>query len=121
MTGYIEDIGSYFLMLKRTFGSFTKRSVLKELILKEIDDLIIGSLGIVVFISFFVGGGNLNTNRPERKQSHYPKIVDRFCHKAIHHPGICANVHVYYHGGKSWVFYHLQHRLHARHRTDRRT
>ena len=43
-------------MLKRTFGSFTKRSVLKELILKEIDDLIIGSLGIVAFISFFVGG-----------------------------------------------------------------
>ncbi|HBR55056.1 MAG TPA: ABC transporter permease, partial [Flavobacteriaceae bacterium] len=53
---YLEDIGSYFLMLKRTFGSFTKRSVLKELILKEIDDLIIGSLGIVAFISFFVGG-----------------------------------------------------------------
>jgi len=53
---YLEDIGSYFLMLKRTFGSFTKRSVLKELIFKEIDDLIIGSLPIVVFISFFVGG-----------------------------------------------------------------
>ena len=53
---YLEDIGSYFLMLKRTFGSFTKRSVLRELIFKEIDDLIIGSLGIVSFISFFVGG-----------------------------------------------------------------
>jgi len=53
---YIEDIGSYFIMLKKVFGSFTKRSVLRELIFKEIDDLIIGSLGIVVFISFFVGG-----------------------------------------------------------------
>ena len=53
---YLEDIGSYFLMLKRVFGSYTKRSVLKELIFKEIDDLIIGSLGIVAFISFFVGG-----------------------------------------------------------------
>lgn len=53
---YLEDIGSYFLMLKRVFGGFTKRSVLKELIFKEIDDLIIGSLGIVAFISFFVGG-----------------------------------------------------------------
>tara|TARA_R100000935_G_scaffold18503_1_gene35832 strand:+ start:59889 stop:60626 length:738 start_codon:yes stop_codon:yes gene_type:complete len=53
---YLEDIGSYFLMLKRTFGGFTKRSVLKELIFKEIDDLIIGSLPIVIFISFFVGG-----------------------------------------------------------------
>lgn len=54
--GYLEDIGSYFLMIKRVFSSFTKRSVLKELIFKEIDDLIIGSLGIVGFIGFFVGG-----------------------------------------------------------------
>lgn len=56
VTRYLQDAGSYFLMLKRTFGSFTKGAVLRELILKEIDDLIIGSLGIVSFISFFVGG-----------------------------------------------------------------
>ena len=48
--GYLEDIGTYFLMLKRTFSSFTKGSFLRELIFKEIDDLIIGSLGIVGFI-----------------------------------------------------------------------
>jgi phospholipid/cholesterol/gamma-HCH transport system permease protein len=53
---YLRDIGSYFLMIKKVFGSFTKGSVLRELIFKEIDDLIIGSLGIVAFISFFVGG-----------------------------------------------------------------
>ena len=53
---YIRDIGSYFLMLKRVFSSFTKGSVIRELIFKEIDDLIIGSMGIVAFISFFVGG-----------------------------------------------------------------
>lgn len=53
---YIKDIGSYFLMLKRVFSSFTKGSVLKELIFKEIDDLIFSSMGIVAFISFFVGG-----------------------------------------------------------------
>ncbi|MGO3182687.1 MAG: MlaE family ABC transporter permease [Aequorivita sp.] len=53
---YIEDIGSYFIMLKKVFGSFTKTSVLKHLIFKEINDLIISSLGIVAFISFFVGG-----------------------------------------------------------------
>ncbi len=53
---YIEDIGSYFLMLKKVFSSPTKTSVLKDLILKEIDDLIIGSIPIVAFISFFVGG-----------------------------------------------------------------
>lgn len=53
---YLEDIGSYFLMIKKVFESFTKTSVLRYLILKEIDDLIIKSLGIVAFISFFVGG-----------------------------------------------------------------
>ncbi len=53
---YFRDIGSYFIMLKRVFSSPTKRAVMKELIFKEIDDLIIDSLGIVSFISFFVGG-----------------------------------------------------------------
>ncbi|PVW13313.1 MlaE family ABC transporter permease [Marixanthomonas spongiae] len=53
---YLHDIGSYFVMLSKVFGSFTKRSVLQHLIFKEIDDLIISSLGIVSFISFFVGG-----------------------------------------------------------------
>jgi phospholipid/cholesterol/gamma-HCH transport system permease protein len=43
-------------MLKDIFSKFTKWSALKKLIFKEIDDLIIGSLGIVAFISFFVGG-----------------------------------------------------------------
>lgn len=33
----------------------TKGSVLRKLIIKEIDDLVIGSLGIVAFISFFIG------------------------------------------------------------------
>ena len=56
VTRYLKDVGSYFMMLKKTFGSFTKGSVLRELIFKEIDDLIIGSMGIVAFISFFVGG-----------------------------------------------------------------
>lgn len=47
----------------------TKRSVLTNLVFKEIDDLIIGSLGIVAFISFFIGGvvaiqTALNLNNP---------------------------------------------------------
>jgi phospholipid/cholesterol/gamma-HCH transport system permease protein len=53
---YLEDTGSYFLMLRRTFSGFTKGDVLKELIFKEIDDLVMSSLGIVSFIGFFVGG-----------------------------------------------------------------
>ena len=53
---YISQIGKYFLMWKEVFSKQTKWSVMKKLIFKEIDDLIIGSLGIVAFISFFVGG-----------------------------------------------------------------
>lgn len=53
---YLADIGSYFIMLRTVFSRPTKASVLRELIFKEIDDLIINSLGIVSFISFFVGG-----------------------------------------------------------------
>ncbi|HJS00397.1 MAG TPA: ABC transporter permease [Flavobacterium sp.] len=43
-------------MLKEIFNKQTKWSVMRNLIFKEIDDLIIDSLGIVAFISFFVGG-----------------------------------------------------------------
>ncbi len=53
---YLEQIGKYFLMWKEIFNKPTKWSVMKNLIFKEIDDLILGSLGIVAFISFFVGG-----------------------------------------------------------------
>ncbi|MHA6281482.1 MlaE family ABC transporter permease [Salinimicrobium sp. CAU 1759] len=66
---YLQSIGEYFLMLKGVFGRMTKRSVLKELIFKEIDELVIGSLGIVAFLSFFIGGvvalqTALNLNNP---------------------------------------------------------
>ena len=49
-------IGRYFLMIKYTFTKFTKWNVLKKLIVQEIDDLIIGSIWIVAFMSFLVGG-----------------------------------------------------------------
>lgn len=53
---YLSQIGKYFLMWKEIFSKQTKWSVMRGLIFKEIDDLIIDSLGIVAFISFFVGG-----------------------------------------------------------------
>jgi phospholipid/cholesterol/gamma-HCH transport system permease protein len=56
MLKMLTHIGAYFIMLKALFNRPVKWSVMKQLILKEIDDLIIGSLGIVCFISFFVGG-----------------------------------------------------------------
>jgi phospholipid/cholesterol/gamma-HCH transport system permease protein len=66
---YIHNIGAYFLMIKEMFRKPTKWSVMQRLIFKDIDDLIIGSLGIVAFISFFVGGvvtiqTALNINNP---------------------------------------------------------
>ncbi len=56
MLKILTHIGKYFLMLKEVFNKPLKWSAMKVLIFKEIDDLIIGSLGIVGFISFFVGG-----------------------------------------------------------------
>lgn len=53
---YLKNIGTYFLMTIEMFRKPTKWSVMKQLILKDVEDLIIGSLGIVAFISFFVGG-----------------------------------------------------------------
>ena len=47
---YISDIGSYFLMLGKVFKSHTKSSVMKELIMKEIDDLIINEFKQVMDI-----------------------------------------------------------------------
>ncbi|MES2545428.1 MAG: ABC transporter permease [Bacteroidota bacterium] len=53
---YLSQIGKYFLMWREIFKKPTKWSVMRTLIFKEVDDLIIGSLGIVAFIAFFVGG-----------------------------------------------------------------
>lgn len=52
----LTQTGRYFLMLQQVFRKPTKWSAMRSLIFKEIDDLIFGSLGIVAFISFFVGG-----------------------------------------------------------------
>ncbi|CAL67835.1 MlaE family ABC transporter permease [Christiangramia forsetii] len=66
---YLHSIGEYFIMLKGVFGRMTKGSVLRNLIFKEINELIMGSLGIVAFLSFFIGAvvaiqTALNLNNP---------------------------------------------------------
>ena len=53
---HIAAVGGYFIMLYDVFRKRTRWSITKDLILREIDDLIFGSIGIVAFISFFVGG-----------------------------------------------------------------
>ncbi|AZQ44728.1 MlaE family ABC transporter permease [Nonlabens ponticola] len=65
----LSNLGKYMIMLFEVFRRPTKPVVLKELILKEIDDLIIGSLGITAFIALFMGAvvalqTSLNLNNP---------------------------------------------------------
>lgn len=52
----LKHIGQYFLMIRMIFIKPTKGKIMRKLIFKDIHDLIIGSLGIVGFLSFFVGG-----------------------------------------------------------------
>lgn len=53
---YIEAMGKYFTMIREVFKKPTKWPVMKSLIFKEIDELIFNSMGIIIFISFFIGG-----------------------------------------------------------------
>ncbi len=65
----LTNIGKYFIMLAEIFRRPTKWRIMKSLIFKEIDELIVGSLGIVAFLSFFIGAvvtiqTALNLNNP---------------------------------------------------------
>lgn len=53
---YLEHIGKYFMMLKQVFKTPQKWKVFRETLFREIDDLGLKSLGIIMFISFFIGG-----------------------------------------------------------------
>ncbi|MEM9000415.1 MAG: ABC transporter permease [Bacteroidota bacterium] len=66
---YLTAIGKYFIMVWEVFKKPTKWTIMKSLILKEIDELIYNSMGIIIFISFFIGGvvtiqTALNLNSP---------------------------------------------------------
>ncbi|MEX6627264.1 ABC transporter permease [Tenacibaculum pacificus] len=53
---YIEHTGKYILMLKQVFTKPQRSRVFKEALFREIDELGLKSLGIISFISFFIGG-----------------------------------------------------------------
>lgn len=53
---YVEHVGKYFIMLKQVFKKPQRWVVFRETLFREIEDLGLKSLGIVIFISFFVGG-----------------------------------------------------------------
>jgi phospholipid/cholesterol/gamma-HCH transport system permease protein len=66
---YLEHTGKYFMMLGRVFKKPQRIKVFHEAVLKEIEDLGLKSLGIIMFISFFIGGvialqTALNLNNP---------------------------------------------------------
>jgi phospholipid/cholesterol/gamma-HCH transport system permease protein len=53
---YIEHIGKYFMMLVQVFKKPQRTRVFYEALFKEIEELGLKSLGIIMFISFFIGG-----------------------------------------------------------------
>lgn len=53
---YIEHIGKYFLMLKQVLRKPQRLSLFKETLLRELEELGHKSIGIIAFISFFIGG-----------------------------------------------------------------
>lgn len=66
---YLEHIGKYFIMLKQVFTKPQKARVFREALAKEVEELGLKSLGIIMFISFFIGGvialqTALNLNSP---------------------------------------------------------
>ncbi len=52
---FLYQTGRYFLFLGKVFGRPVKHRIFFKQIIDEIDDLGIGSLGIVIIISFFIG------------------------------------------------------------------
>ncbi|CAM1369407.1 ABC-type transport system, permease component [Tenacibaculum litoreum] len=53
---YIEHIGKYFAMLKQVFSKPQRARVFREALFREVDELGHKSIGIIAFISFFIGG-----------------------------------------------------------------
>lgn len=53
---YIEHIGKYVVMLKQVFTKPQRARVFREALFREIDELGHKSIGIIAFISFFIGG-----------------------------------------------------------------
>lgn len=53
---YIEHVGKYFMMLLQVFKRPQRGRFFYESLMKEIEELGLKSMGIIMFISFFIGG-----------------------------------------------------------------
>ncbi|MBL4605341.1 MAG: ABC transporter permease [Flavobacteriaceae bacterium] len=53
---YLGHVGKYFMMLSQVFRRPQRGRVFREAFFRELDELGLKSLGIIMFISFFIGG-----------------------------------------------------------------
>lgn len=53
---YLEHLGKYFIMLGRVFKKPQRQRLFYQALMKELEDLGLKSIGIIMFISFFIGG-----------------------------------------------------------------
>ena len=80
---YLEHIGKYFIMLGRVFKKPQRSKVFYEALLREIEDLGLKSLGIIMFISFFIGGVITIQMALNMTGSLYPKYLIGFATREI--------------------------------------
>lgn len=53
---YLSSIGAYILMLRKVFKRPQNKTIFREAVFREIEDLGLKSIGIVAFVSIFIGG-----------------------------------------------------------------
>ena len=80
---FLHNIGLYFTMLKKMFYKQTKWSVMRQLIIKDTEDTVVNSLGIISFVSFFIGGVITIQMALNMTGSLYPKYLIGYATREI--------------------------------------
>ena len=80
---FFHNIGLYFTMLKKMFYKPTKWSVMRQLIIKDTEDTVVNSLGIISFVSFFIGGVITIQMALNMTGSLYPKYLIGYATREI--------------------------------------
>ena len=80
---FLHNIGLYFTMLKKMFYKPTKWSVMRQLIIKDTEDTVVNSLGIISFVSFFIGGVITIQMALNMTGSLYPKYLIGYATREI--------------------------------------
>ena len=80
---FLHNIGLYFTMLKKMFYKPTKWSVMRQLIIQDPEDTVVNSLGIISFVSFFIGGVITIQMALNMTGSLYPKYLIGYATREI--------------------------------------